>query len=292
MNSKIKKNTLIGELFIVSTPIGNIKDITLRAISVLTEADIVAAEDTRQALKLSKLLNLSFKKIISYNDNNSAIKDNSIINLILKGLNICVISDAGTPLLSDPGYTLIKLAIKNNIKISSIPGPSSLLSSLVVSGLPLSSFYFVGFPPKKNALRNKLFSKISFMNSTSIWFESPKRVVSLLGDMIKVFGKTEGAFLRELTKLNEEIIRGDLSFILANIKDREIIKGEIVIVLGPIDLSEKAEIEEKVKTQIQKLLQNNSLRDVVDNIVAKTGKSRNVVYKYSLLEKNKLKNIK
>ncbi len=291
MNSKIKKNNFTGELFIVSTPIGNIKDITLRAISVLAKADVVAAEDTRQALKLGNLLNFTFKKLISYNDNNASIKDNTIINLMLKGLNVCVISDAGTPLLSDPGYTLIKLAINNNIKISAIPGPSSLLSSLVVSGLPLNSFYFVGFPPKKNVLRNKLFSKISFMNSTSVWFESPKRVVSLLEDMIKVFGKIEGAFLRELTKLNEEIIRGDLSFILSNIKDREIIKGEIVIVLEPLDLSEKFEISENIKVQIQSLLQNNSLRDVVDTIVAQTGKSRNVIYKYSLSEKNKLKKL-
>ena len=111
MNSKIKNNVLKGSLFIVSTPIGNIKDITLRAIKVLSEADVVAAENTRQALKLGKLLNLSFKKLISYNENNSSTKDRSIINLLLQGSNVCIISDAGTPLISDPGYTLTNLAI-------------------------------------------------------------------------------------------------------------------------------------------------------------------------------------
>ena len=288
MNSKIKKNVSKGGLFIVSTPIGNIKDITLRAIKVLSEADVIAAENTRQALKLGKLLNLSFKKLISYNENNSSTKDRSIINLLLQGSNVCIISDAGTPLISDPGYTLTNLAIKNNIKISAIPGPSSLLSSLVVSGLPLNSFYFVGFAPKKKTLRNKLFSKISYMNSTSVWFESPKRIVSLIQDMTEVFGKIQCVLLRELTKLNEEILRGDLCFILSNLKKREKIKGEIVIILQPLDISNKDKISEDVKTQIQGLLKNESLRGVVDKIVAKTGKPRNLIYKYSLLEKNRL----
>ena len=288
MKSKIKNKSSSGELFIVSTPIGNVNDITDRAKFILSEVDLIASEDTRKTLKLCKLTKLTLKKIISYNDNNSEKKDRLILNVLKNSGSVALVCDAGTPLISDPGYSLINLAIKNNIKVTAIPGASSLLISLVVSGLPISSFYFVGFPPKKSSMRKKIFSKISSINCTSVWYESPKRVLSLLNEMYKTFGNKKAVITRELTKLNEEIIRGKISYLINCLKEKKNIKGEIVVMLEPIKTENEKELSDETILYISNLLKKNSLRSVVDTVVAKTGKNRNLVYKYALIEKNKL----
>ena len=221
---------MIGNLYLISTPIGNLKDITLRSIETLKNVDLIAAEDTRRSGKLLKEYDVN-TKMISYFEHNEEIRIKEIISKLKKGLDIALISDAGTPTISDPGYRLVNEVHKNGIKISSLPGPSSVINALSVSGLPTDHFYFEGFLPRKKG-RLTRFKFLSTLPATIILFESPYRLIKTLMDIEKFMGQRIVSVCREMTKIHEEIFRGSLWKTINHFKNKKSIKGEIVILIA------------------------------------------------------------
>ena len=218
-----------GVLYVVSTPIGNLEDITLRAVQILKKSKIIAAEDTRQSKKLLNHFNIT-TPLMSYFDHNKSHKIPIIINRLKNNEDISIISDAGTPAISDPAYKLVRAAIKEDIVVESIPGPSSFICALTTSGLPTDRFIFEGFlPPKKGRLA--ILKDLSLFYGTVIFFENPKRLHRTLQDILNTFGERPCVIARELTKMHEEIIRGTVSSILNDI-DTITHKGEMVILVG------------------------------------------------------------
>ena len=221
---------MIGCLYLISTPIGNLKDITLRSIEILKNVDLIAVEDTRRSGKLLKEYNVD-TKMISYFEHNEDVRIKEIIEKLKSGFDIALISDAGTPTISDPGYRLVNEVHKNNIKISSLPGPSSVINALSVSGLPTDHFYFEGFLPKKKG-RLTRFKFLSSLPATVILFESPFRLIKTLLDIEKFMGQRIVSVCREMTKIHEEIFRGSLWKTINHFKNKKSIKGEIVILIA------------------------------------------------------------
>lgn len=225
------ENNLEPALYIVSTPIGNLEDITLRAIRVLQNCDIIACEDTRHSGLLLQKLNILHKSLISYYDYNESEKSVEIIKMISDGKSVCLISDAGTPLISDPGYKLVNEAITNNIKVVPIPGVSALITALSASGLSVYNFTFVGFAPQKKG-RKTFLTNICKLETTIILYESCHRIEKLLAELFEIFGdERKICIARELTKFYEEFLRGTVSEIREIISKRKGLKGELVVIL-------------------------------------------------------------
>lgn len=221
-----------GILNVVSTPIGNLEDISTRAITTLTNSDIIVAEDTRHTKKLLNHYNIS-AFIISYFEHNKHQQIPKILNFLKEGKSISLVSDAGTPGISDPAYRLVRQAINENIKIQSVPGASSILAALIPSGLPTDRFIFEGFlPPKKG--RKKILDDLSKFDGTVIFFENPKRLHRTLNDILVSFGERPCVLARELTKIHEEFLRDNISNMISNI-DNISLKGEMVILIGKDD---------------------------------------------------------
>ena len=221
-----------GILNVVSTPIGNLEDISTRAIATLTNSDIIVAEDTRHTKKLLNHYNIS-AFIISYFEHNKHQQIPKILNFLKEGKNVSLVSDAGTPGISDPAYRLVRQAINENIKIQSVPGASSVLAALIPSGLPTDRFIFEGFlPPKKG--RKKILDDLSKFDGTVIFFENPKRLHRTLNDILVSFGERPCVLARELTKIHEEFLRDNISNMISNI-DNISLKGEMVILIGKDD---------------------------------------------------------
>ena len=221
-----------GILNVVSTPIGNLEDISRRAIATLTNSDIIVAEDTRHTKKLLNHYNIS-AFIISYFEHNKHQQIPKILNFLKEGKNISLVSDAGTPGISDPAYRLVRQAINENIKIQSVPGASSVLAALIPSGLPTDRFIFEGFlPPKKG--RKKILDHLSKFDGTVIFFENPKRLHRTLNDILVSFGERPCVLARELTKIHEEFLRDNISNMISNI-DNISLKGEMVVLIGKDD---------------------------------------------------------
>ena len=221
-----------GQLFVIGTPIGNLEDITLRAISTLKNVDIILAEDTRNSKKILDANNID-TKMMSYHDHSSDKEIKKIVDLLLDGKQLALISDAGTPTISDPGYGLIRDCIRNEISIVPIPGVSSITAAMSVSGLPSDSFTFVGFLPQKKG-RLKKIKDLQKLDNTIILFESPFRLEKTLNQLLEHLGDRTTVVGRELTKLYEEVIRGNLSDIILHFSKSKI-KGEIVIMIGKDD---------------------------------------------------------
>ena len=221
-----------GILNVVSTPIGNLEDISTRAIATLTNSDIIVAEDTRHTKKLLNHYNIS-AFIISYFEHNKHQQIPKILNFLKEGKNISLVSDAGTPGISDPAYRLVRQAINENIKIQSVTVASSVLAALIPSGLPTDRFIFEGFlPPKKG--RKKILDDLSKFDGTVIFFENPKRLHRTLNDILVSFGERPCVLARELTKIHEEFLRDNISNMISNI-DNISLKGEMVVLIGKDD---------------------------------------------------------
>ncbi len=218
----------MGKLYVVATPIGNLKDITLRALEVLKEVNFIACEDTRRTLILLNHYNIKDKKLISYYEPKESVQVPKVLKLLEKE-DVALVSDAGMPSISDPGYKLIRACVEKGIPVEVIPGPSAVLTALVGSGLPTDRFTFLGFLPRKGL--EKFFEEVKvYTDTTLIAFESPNRLIKSLQAMEKVYGgEVQVCIARELTKVHEEYIRGKLKDVLEELQKRPEIKGEIVL---------------------------------------------------------------
>jgi 16S rRNA (cytidine1402-2'-O)-methyltransferase len=219
-----------GMLYVVSTPIGNLDDITLRALKVLRHVDLIAAEDTRRTRRLLSRFDIH-TPLVSYFEHNELKKLDKLLSHMKRGKEIALVSDAGTPGISDPGYRLIQQAIERGIPVIPIPGPSAVIAALSISGLATDSFYFAGFLPRKGGKRRKLLEKLGDLDGTSILYESPHRLMKTLGDLLEVCGDRQIVVTRELTKAFEEAIRGSICEVINALEGRRI-KGEVTIVLA------------------------------------------------------------
>ena len=224
-----KKNK--GILFVCGTPIGNLGDVSFRLLDTLKQADMILAEDTRTIRKLLSRYEIVKKKLVSYHQHSTVKKLDSLIEELKEGKTAALVSESGMPSISDPGYEIIGQCIKEDIAITVIPGPNAATSALVLSGLPTDSFLFIGFLPRSGEKRNSKIAEIAGLPYTLIFYESPKRIEKLLGDLIQKLGDRRSALIREMTKIYEEAIRGNLSGVLENISKRTSIKGEIVLVV-------------------------------------------------------------
>jgi len=241
-------------LYICATPIGNLGDVSFRLISILKEVDLILAEDTRTIRKLLSRYEIKKKDILSYHQHSDAGKVSYIISLLSEGKTAALVSESGMPAIQDPGYRIIGECIKEDISITVIPGPSAALNALVLSGLPTDSFLFVGFLPKTGEKRKEKIVELSDLPYTLIIYESPNRIERLIGELIPRLGNRKAALIREMTKIYEEAIRGDLDRILAEIKSRKI-KGEIVLVVeGSRGELINEYTAEEIKKQLIKLI--------------------------------------
>lgn len=276
---KQEKDT--GTLFIVATPIGNLEDITLRALKVLRDVDLIAAEDTRKTRKLLSAYDIH-KPLISLYDQVEKQKSPVIISRLLEGRSVAYVSEAGTPGISDPGYLLINAAINESIKVVPVPGPSAAIAALSASGLPMSSFVFFGFPSSQASKRKKQLKKLRTEYRTLIFYESPQRTIESLCDMLEILGNRRIVFARELTKMHEEIIRGNLGEVLDQLRTgRERLKGEITILLeGAEDIPDEITDDDIVRrySRIRGEDKNLSTKDIISRISRETGLPRSRVY--------------
>ncbi len=288
IENRVKKNKFEGILYICGTPIGNLEDITLRALNILKKVELIAAEDTRHTKKLLNCYQIN-TPVTSYYEYNKFKKAPYLIEKIKSGQKIALVSDAGMPGISDPGYVLINLALKNNIKVIPIPGVSALITALVVSGLPTDSFIFEGFLSRKSAERKKYFKNIENEERTIIFYEAPHRLKRALKDMLDIWGDRKITVARELTKRYEEIIRGKLSQVINEIDLREI-KGEITLV---VQGGKRGEEEDKINGLKREYIiegylkqlksQGYSNKDIVRIAQEKLNIPKNIIYK-KLLE--------
>lgn len=233
-----------GKLFIVSTPIGNLEDITYRAVDTLRNVDLILAEDTRHSAKLISHFQIS-KKLIAFHDHNEKSQYMKIIEKLKDGLNIALISDAGTPLINDPGFNLVRSAKQENITVVPIPGASSPIAALSVSGLPADSFTFFGFVPTKDSDRINFLEKLKYSSGTSIFFESPSRILKTTRLIKEIYGSKRNVCLaKEISKIHETIITGDIDEIIHYLEESsDHQKGEFVVLVGGLNFKE---IDEKL----------------------------------------------
>ncbi|MFV2023117.1 MULTISPECIES: 16S rRNA (cytidine(1402)-2'-O)-methyltransferase [unclassified Micromonospora] len=222
-----------GTLSVVPTPIGNPRDITLRALDVLRTAGLVAAEDTRRARRLLDAHDIDVRVVSCY-DHNEQARTAELISVLNAGTDVALISDAGTPLVNDPGYLVVGAALADGLRVDPLPGASAALSALVGSGLPANRFLYVGFLPRKSAARRTALTELAPLSATLIFFEAPHRVVEMLADVREVLGDRPAALVRNLTKSREEWLRGPLSQVHADLAGRDEVKGEITVVVEGI----------------------------------------------------------
>ena len=277
-------------LHILATPIGTANDITIRALNILRDADILVAEDTRVLRKLMEIhgINLNGRKILSYHDHNGEVQRPKLIALIKEGKVLAYASDAGTPLIADPGFSLTKLAIQNNIRVHAAPGASALLTALCLAGLPTDNFFFGGFLGSKSSQRIKNLQKIQNLDATIVYYESPKRTLSTLKDIFKIFGNDRLiSVCREMTKKFEEVIRGTVDQVIDEIKSRHSFKGEVVIVLGPPTKKEIS--DEEIYSALQIALQEYRIKDAATQISEQFGVPKKRSYEMALRIKAEFK---
>lgn len=275
-----------GKLYVCPTPIGNLEDITLRVLRVLEEVDLIAAEDTRHTIKLLNHFNIK-KPLTSYHEHNKREKGKILVNKLLNGENIALVSDAGMPGISDPGEELIRLAIENDIEVTALPGPTASVLALVISGLPTRRFVFEGFLPSNKKDRREALQNIRNEERTIILYESPYRVKALLTDMLDVFGERDIAVCRELTKKYEEVFRGSIEESIDRFT-KDAPKGEFIIIADGSDRVENSsQVEEwdglPVKDHLLKYINEGmTKKDAVKRVAEDRGLSKNEVYKESI----------
>ena len=270
-------------LTIISTPIGNLGDITYRAVQMLEAADIIACEDTRQTRKLLSLAAIKTSaQLWAYHDHNGAKMRPKLLAALSAGQTIALVSDAGTPLISDPGYKLVAACHENNISVTAAPGPSAPVMALTLSGLPSDRFTFNGFLPQKQKAARAIISESRSLPMTQIWFETPKRLASTLQLMAELLGDRQCVVARELTKLHETLHRGSLSELAASFGADTPPKGELVLVVDGADKDSQLMSLQDVEAQLAELLQTASVRDAVQEVEMLSGLPRKQIYQLAL----------
>ena len=273
-------------LYLVATPIGHLGDITLRALDVLRNADMVACEDTRHTGRLLSAHGIN-AKTISYHDHNAPRIRPLLLSRLAAGETVALVSDAGTPLISDPGYRLVAEAAAADIPVYPIPGASSVLAALCVAGLPTDRFLFLGFPPNRAAARAKFLRPFAAVDATLVILESPKRVAAALTAMAEIFGDRAAAICREMTKLHEEIVRGTLEDLAARYADAPPPKGEVVIVIAPPDAEAMAKnfTAAEIDALLRARLADEKPGDAAAHVAAETGIARRTLYSRAVVLK-------
>ena len=285
-----KNEEVKGCLYIIATPIGNFDDITLRAIKLLKNVDYLLCEDTRKTKKLLLYHCIKRKNLISYNDINASRKRPYVIKKLLTKHNVGIVCDAGTPLISDPGYKLIQECNFHKIEITHAPGPSSVINGLILSGLPTNQFYFGGFVSSKKNLKKKQFLSTQSFKMTGVWFDTCLRLKNTFEIMQNVFGNRKISIARELTKTHEEIISSDLNNINLIIENREKnnnpLRGEVVLIIEGAGKKNQIDFD-KLSLIVQDKLKTLSLRDTVKEIVIETKFPKKLIYSEAMKIKNK-----
>ena len=266
-----------GKIYLVATPIGNLEDITLRALRVLKEVDLIAAEDTRNTLKLLNHFEIS-KPLISYHRHNEEVKVDNLIEKAKQGQNIAVVSDAGTPGISDPGEVIVKEAIKNNIEVVPIPGACAAINALIASGLDTTEFAFFGFLPLNKKLRKEKLEEIKNENKTVIIYEAPHKLTNTLQDLKQIVENRNIVLARELTKIHEEFIRGNIDEVISKTDN---LKGEMILLIeGAIKQENENELNNLSLEEHYEYYQKQGLdkKDIIKNIAKDRGVNKNEIY--------------
>jgi 16S rRNA (cytidine1402-2'-O)-methyltransferase len=278
-----EKPRFAAGLYIVATPIGNLRDITLRALDVLAAAEIVACEDTRVTEKLMSRYGLGGQRL-PYHEHNAEGMRPLLLEKLKAGAVVALVSDAGTPLISDPGFKLVRAAIAEGIAVTTLPGPSAALAALVLSGLPSDRFFFQGFLPPKETARRRVLGEIAPLRATLIVYETGPRLAPTLTDMAEVLGERPATVARELTKLYEELRRGSLAELAAHYATAGAPKGEIVIVIGGADeaAARAAITDDDIDAALEAALATMSVKDASTAVAEATGRPRREVYQRAL----------
>jgi 16S rRNA (cytidine1402-2'-O)-methyltransferase len=276
----VRASRLSGGLYLVATPIGNLRDITLRALEILAGADVIACEDTRVTRKLLDHYGIS-TPMVSYHEHNAAAARPRLLAKLTAGEAIALVSDAGTPMISDPGYKLVRATQEAGHTVTAIPGASATLTALNVAGLPTDRFYFEGFLPPKAGQRRTRIAELARIPATLILFETGPRLAAALADLAADLGAREAAVCRELTKLHEEIRRGNLATLAADYAETTDPRGEIVIVIAP-PLDEEIPDAQQVDDLIRNALARVSMKDAVGEVATATGLPRRDIYQRAL----------
>jgi 16S rRNA (cytidine1402-2'-O)-methyltransferase len=273
-----------GILYLVASPIGNLEDITFRAVRVLKECDLIACEDTRHTLKLLNHYGIG-KPLISYHDHNEATRTAELIAKLQAGSNVALISDAGMPLVADPGYRLVTAAVAAGISVQPIPGPSALITALAASGLPTDAFRFAGFLPPKSGQRASVLEAHKNEQATLIFYEAPHRILESLADIDRILGSRPVVIARELTKTHEEFLRGTAQQILDILSARDAVKGEITLLIGKAAKNEAAHEEQlPIEEAVAACMREGLTRmDAVKAVAKRRGLSKREVYAQAFL---------
>lgn len=267
-------------LYLVATPIGNLGDITLRALETLAGVDIIACEDTRVSRRLTERFGIS-ASLTPYHEHNAAVARPKILDRLAQGGSVALVSDAGTPLISDPGFKLVREACAAGYTVIALPGASSVLTALAVAALPTDRFFFEGFLPSKQAARRARLTELSRIEATLVMFDSGNRVQDTLADLAAIMAERDGAICRELTKLHEEILRGPLKLLAVNADDLET-RGEFVLVVGPPAAHAQLMTPDELDAVLRSSLDNGSVKDAVVHAVEMSGRPRREVYARAL----------
>jgi 16S rRNA (cytidine1402-2'-O)-methyltransferase len=247
-----------GTLYVVATPIGNLEDITYRAVRLLKEADLIACEDTRHTAKLLHHYDID-KPTVSYHEHNEATRAEELVAKLEQGLNIAQVSDAGMPGISDPGYRVIKLAIERGVQVVPVPGASALISALAACGLPTDNFQFLGFLPAKSGQRRTMLEALRSSEQTTVVYEAPHRIAATMEDIVEILGVDRPIVLaRELTKLHEEFIRGSAAQVLARVQEHEL-KGEITLLIGKGEAQESHADTKDIAQRLEEIMREQKL---------------------------------
>ena len=268
-------------LHLVATPIGNLKDISFRALSTLAAADAVIADDTRVTKTLLAHYGIS-TPLVAYHEHNARVIRPHLLARLDAGAKLALVSDAGTPLVSDPGFRLVQEALERGVHVTSVPGPSAVLAALVVAGLPTDRFFFEGFLPHKSGPRRARLAELAQIPGTLVFFESPRRLVETLADCAAILGKREAAIARELTKMFESVRRGALDELAAALAEEEPPKGEIVLLVAPPGADAAQASAAELDARIEEALTAHSVKDAASVVSAATGQPRRQVYARAL----------
>ncbi len=266
-----------GTLYLVATPIGNLADITYRAVETLRAVAAIACEDTRQTRKLLDHYNIQ-RPLVSYHEHNEGQRTPALIARLSAGDDIALVSDAGTPLISDPGYRLVNAAVEAGIRVVPIPGASALLCALSASGLPTGSFYFHGFLPRKSGERQRFLATLAVSGTVHVFYEAPHRILETIKDLVDVLGDPPVVAARELTKLHEEFLRGRASEVHAVLAGRDAVRGEFTLLVGPLSSADQA-AEVTIPEEVTALEKVGMRRmDAIKEVARRRGLPKRAVY--------------